>query len=433
MLHFIGWSILLCPVIVILGAMPWVVGIVVGAAAVGIFYRFSRKRLAQKNNLCAKGFDEIYSLNLKEDEIARVLISEEYDRQLARGVYPVVSKSRSRRTLYTALYLVLVFLVLNADFASTDTPGFLAFISMLYIHYYHRTAPVDVLCHMAKAQPDVPIANLVSATVSENPPKSRKSWALGAAALILVIFVAGHTEPQFTFKPVEGGYALTQYTPSIKLESRVTVPETYRGKPVVSIGKAVFQNCSYLEQIHIPDTVVAIGSYAFDDCDNLKTVRLPENLKTLQGASFRDCDELRSITIPQGVTEIRGNTFEGCSELREVKLHNGIVEIHAYAFKDCESLTEITLPRQITEIRTHCFAGCESLRSIEIPAGVTRIAARAFWGCEDLKEVSLPDSLLEIRSSAFRDCDSLKHITIPSHTKVNGRAFKGSPTKISYD
>lgn len=73
-----------------------------------------------------------------------------------------------------------------------------------------------------------------------------------------------------------------------------------------------------------------------------------------------------------------------------------------------------------------------SLEAVVIPEGVTRIAAHAFDGCTALACVTVPDSVTEIGSSAFRSCINLDSIEIPEGAAVDARAFKDSPTKISY-
>ena len=111
--------------------------------------------------------------------------------------------------------------------------------------------------------------------------------------------------------------------------------------------------------------------------------------------------------------------------------HNGekVVEIRGSTFKNLKSLKTIVLPQNIKEIRGNTFEN-SGIESITIPNGVTRIGGHAFYGCYRLKNVELPDTLQEIGSSAFRQCGQLKSIRIPSHTFVNQKAFKESPTNI---
>ncbi len=188
----------------------------------------------------------------------------------------------------------------------------------------------------------------------------------------------------------------------------------------------------FLKEIKLPDTIQVIRGGAFENVYNLTAIDLPKDLIYLGGSAFKNCRSLKSITIPSGVKEINGNTFENCYSLEDVNLHNEITSIHGEVFKNCTSLVKINLPSKITEIRGSTFEGCTALKEIDIPSGVTRIGGHAFHGCSSLTKVSVPSTVEEIGSSAFRACTSLYSIKIPKNAIVNERAFKESPTSVSY-
>ena len=85
------------------------------------------------------------------------------------------------------------------------------------------------------------------------------------------------------------------------------------------------------------------------------------------------------------------------------------VETNKYVLHSMLSgISHLQLPEGIDEIHGSTFEGCINLRSIAIPKGVTRIGG-----------------------SAFRDCYKLEEIYLPEDVFVNGRAFKGSGTKVN--
>ena len=56
----------------------------------------------------------------------------------------------------------------------------------------------------------------------------------------------------------------------------------------------------------------------FNGCTNLHTVSLPNSLKIINSFSFYLCDELIEIVIPKDVSSIFAQSFEGCTRLARV-------------------------------------------------------------------------------------------------------------------
>ena len=70
----------------------------------------------------------------------------------------------------------------------------------------------------------------------------------------------------------------------------ITIPEA-----VTSIGAYAFASCSGLTSITIPEAVTSIGEGAFYGCSGLNTVILPKMLETLEGGAFAECDKIRNV------------------------------------------------------------------------------------------------------------------------------------------
>ena len=65
------------------------------------------------------------------------------------------------------------------------------------------------------------------------------------------------------------GYLVT-YTNAVTNKAKdITIPATYKGKPVVGIEEGAFAGHTALETVDIPASVVAIGATAFLTCLNL--------------------------------------------------------------------------------------------------------------------------------------------------------------------
>lgn len=339
---------------------------------------------------------------------------------------------------------------------------------------------VNAISKYAKKNPNSEIFQIVSNVKDRKKygvlPNYIKLVAVTTTAIIIPIIM--FSEPKLVYSRCKGGYSVLRYTRGFTpQDEEITIPDEYKGKPVVQIGNKAFAttsvknvnlpknleiirgkafyNCTSLENIDIPENVTIIKGEAFENCTNLSSVSLPEGLKELRGSVFRNdsnlydidlpdsleylgggafahCSLIEEITIPPKVTEINGETFIYCTSLEKINLHDNITSIHGENFINDVKLDNVVLPSKITEIRGNTFENCSSLTSIVIPEGVTRIGGHAFYGCSSLSYVSVPSTVKEIGSSAFRRCTSLISIDVPSGAEINERAFKESPTDINY-
>ena len=104
------------------------------------------------------------------------------------------------------------------------------------------------------------------------------------------------------------------------------------------------ERSSYLETIHLPDSVTHIGSAAFCECGELIKIKLPKSLLSIGASAFMDCWQLEKITLPAGTRVIGPGAFQGCINLYQIKLNKALEAIGEDAFDDCESLETIIIP-----------------------------------------------------------------------------------------
>ena len=81
------------------------------------------------------------------------------------------------------------------------------------------------------------------------------------------------------------------------------------GSAVTSLGEYVFNDCSNLTSITIPDDMTSIGSCAFSFCRGLTSVTIPANVKNIGTYAFQGCTGLTSVTIPNSVKNIGEGAF----------------------------------------------------------------------------------------------------------------------------
>ena len=97
-----------------------------------------------------------------------------------------------------------------------------------------------------------------------------------------------------------------------------TVKYQFKG---TSIAQLVFDSCTSLTSVNIPNSVTTIGDNAFRGCNGLTSVTIPNSVTSIDGSAFESCSGLTSVTIPNSVTSIGSYAFSGCSGLTSVTIH----------------------------------------------------------------------------------------------------------------
>lgn len=227
---------------------------------------------------------------------------------------------------------------------------------------------------------------------------------------------------------------------SDEYSGEVVIPEkvTYNSKEysVTSIGDYVFEGCSGLTSVTIPNSVTSIGYEAFYYCSGLTSVTIPNSVTSIGGYAFHSCSGLTEIKVESGNSKY--DSRENCNALVETEsntlifgcknttIPNSVTSIGKSAFYGCSGLISVTIPNSVTSIGEWAFYGCPGLTSVAIPNSVTSIGEWAFYGCLGLTSVTIPNSITSIESGTFSDCSGLTSVTIPnSVTSIGDCAFEG--------
>ena len=80
----------------------------------------------------------------------------------------------------------------------------------------------------------------------------------------------------------------------------------------------MFDNCSSLGTIYIPNSVTSIGDYAFRACSSLANIIIPDSVTSIGWGAFTYCTGLASVTIPDSVTSIGRTAFLGCDAIQTI-------------------------------------------------------------------------------------------------------------------
>ena len=159
-------------------------------------------------------------------------------------------------------------------------------------------------------------------------------------------------------------------------------------------------------------TVVAIGDNAFNNCSFLHEIKLPESIRYIGHGAFSGCTNLCRINIPESVGYIGGGAFTDCQNLKELNLPDNIKTIEFGTFFNCWSLENVNIPKNVTLIDDMAFYNCWSLENVNIPKNVTLINDMAFYNCSSLTEINIPENVNEIENGAFYGCDKLTRIKV---------------------
>lgn len=256
---------------------------------------------------------------------------------------------------------------------------------------------------------------------------------------------------------------------------------------MTAINEGLFENCTGLTNIVIPSGVTSVydngypnyGTAPFEGCSNLTSITLGEGMSEIPSHLFDSCTALESVEIPESITHLGDRAFNSCSNLSSITLHEGLLSIDAYyllpnthygeesvgislsipdsvssitgdfqystlvdvtvgsgvtsleygIFANCPNLTRIVITGNITEIPSYFVGWLDNssgnphspLRSFDVPESVTSINFCGFYYCENLSGITMHEGLLEIGDRAFYCCENLSTITIPSTVTTIGK------------
>lgn len=173
----------------------------------------------------------------------------------------------------------------------------------------------------------------------------------------------------------------------------IKIPETYKGKPVVSIGEnALVSEKGQFTSCTVPKTVTHIGTGAFAYCQyihysstledwakiqkdvrivNTKDAEYIENITYNLGYYlFIDGSRVDTLVVPESMTEIPDYAFAGINA-NNIVLHDKVTKIGRGAFLDIDSTGNegicLILPRSAVEIQDYAFYYSSVLTKIVVP------------------------------------------------------------------
>ena len=197
--------------------------------------------------------------------------------------------------------------------------------------------------------------------------------------------------------------------------TELSIPATFKGKPVKEISYEAFKNCQKLEKITLSDNLVYINAYAFSNCPNLSytTYGNAKYLGTEDNpyyALIRPTDEnITTCTVHSQTKVISAFAFSG-----EVETSGGLniktqiidengqyIDLPENPYKACQSLTEVIFEENsaLTYINTEAFSNT-SITFISLPKSVKDIGSGAFLS-SNLFKIVLHNNITDIGKDAL--------------------------------
>ncbi len=134
-------------------------------------------------------------------------------------------------------------------------------------------------------------------------------------------------------------------------EKNSTITKVIVDDNITSLPDRTFYRYFALETVELPNTLTILGSVGedyysngsvFQGCSKLKNIVIPESVITLGLGTFYGCTSLETINIPAGVTRIEKDAFRETG-LVSVEFHENVTYFGTYALRDCEALSEIII------------------------------------------------------------------------------------------
>lgn len=239
---------------------------------------------------------------------------------------------------------------------------------------------------------------------------------------------------------------------------------------VAKIPDRMFQGCTVLTSIKLPQSLKSIGNEMFADCISLTSIMLPDSLVFLAGNAFSNCASLPELSLPASVVGGLGfTTFcSGCKKLTKLivaeenaayssldgvlynkdksiilrypcgnpaslfSFPNTIAEVGVGAFESCSYLSSVTMTENLRIVKNSAFKNCTALTGVTIPSLVTEIGSYAFENCNHLRNINLPMFIPELGYCTFKNCTNLNNLVIPSSVReIRSEAFSGCSSLVS--
>ena len=204
-----------------------------------------------------------------------------------------------------------------------------------------------------------------------------RDWNTNYNAIVIFGYTNPNNNLNFVLNDDQSGYIVSK-SDAVTVNSKIVIPYSYQGKPVVAIADNGFEGLTNLQTIVIPHTITSIGDYAFKNSN------------------------ITSLSLTKNVTDIGVGITNGCKNLTDINISNNyyssqdglLYDISNKAIIASTNKKIINLEKfygDVNKIAKHAFVGLDTI-GITIPTEITSIDAEAFVNCNNLYIYCLTNS-----------------------------------------
>ena len=106
-------------------------------------------------------------------------------------------------------------------------------------------------------------------------------------------------------------------------------------------------------------------------------------LTFLGNQMFQGCSSLVDIAVPNGITNIGSSAFSGCSGMTNITISDSVARIGQYSFQSCTKLTTATIGANVSNIDQKAFASCTKLAQAYFSGNAPAFGADILSGCSN--------------------------------------------------
>ena len=228
----------------------------------------------------------------------------------------------------------------------------------------------------------------------------------------------------YEFKLTEDQTAYIIVTGKGSLSGAVTLPESYRGLPVIGIRDGEGANVT-----------AQIKDGAFAAASGITSLVIPSSYRFIGVGAFAGCAQIESIVFNEGLETIGAYAFVGRTSSTMLNAEAAKIAIKSLSF-----------PQSLLSIGQNAFAGCDSLESITFHpnAKLESIGQNAFAGSyvnidgvytqygPDITSLTIPASVKTIGNSAFFNADKLETLTFAEGSVLESIGNSAFEVEMNY-